>query len=167
MVLQLMYTHSNAYTVESTLSVKMMGKHQTSVPTWPLLATQGFRTVANADLTVHTVNAVHTVAVQICCCCRVCHSAACKAACNLKHVPTGALKASALYEDSRPRVLKATKEWNWRPLVSVLEHEDVNSAASCPCSLSFCLSCCSSCLAVCCHSQCQKPAHAAEFYDLS
>jgi len=51
-------------------------------------------------------------------------------------VPLGALKALALYEDSRPRVVKATKEWNWRPLVSVLEHEDVIPPSSCPTSLS-------------------------------
>lgn len=56
----------------------------------------------------------------------MCHRAARKAACNFEHVPIGALKALALYEDSRPRVVKVTKEWNWRPLVSVLEHEDVN-----------------------------------------
>ncbi len=67
-----------------------------------------------------------TAHVAVYCFCRVCYSAACMAACKLEHVPIGALKALALYEDSRPRVVKATKEWNWRPLVSVLEHEDVN-----------------------------------------
>lgn len=139
------------------------------------------------------MNTVHTVAV--CYCCKMCHRAACKAACNLEHVPIGALKALALYEDSRPRVVKVTKEWNWRPLVSVLEHEDVNPPASCPCSLSFCLSCCLSCLKVlvmfpfflpscpcslsvclsccltcvevCCQLQCHKPACVAnDFHGL-
>ncbi|KAL0037308.1 hypothetical protein WJX79_000973 [Trebouxia sp. C0005] len=43
---------------------------------------------------------------------------------SLTAAAIGALKALALYEDSRPRVVKVTKEWNWRPLVSVLEHED-------------------------------------------
>ena len=37
----------------------------------------------------------------------------------------GALKVLAVFEDSRPRIIKATKDWNWRPLVGVLEHEDV------------------------------------------
>ncbi|KAL3157959.1 hypothetical protein ABBQ32_012360 [Trebouxia sp. C0010 RCD-2024] len=36
----------------------------------------------------------------------------------------GALKVLATAEDSRPRVLRATKDWDWRPLVSILEHED-------------------------------------------
>ena len=40
-------------------------------------------------------------------------------------VIAGALKVVATAEDSRPRVIRATKEWNWRPLVSILEHEDV------------------------------------------
>lgn len=43
----------------------------------------------------------------------------------------GALKALSTHEDFRPRVIKATKDWNWRPLVSVLEHEDV----SVPCTM--------------------------------
>ncbi len=90
-----------------------MGSHT------PLQAKQGPRT-DTAHVAVHTVNTVHIVTAY--CFCRICQSAAC----NLEHVPIGALKALALYEDSRPRVVKATKEWNWRPLVSVLEHEDVN-----------------------------------------
>lgn len=131
-------------TLYISLSVRMMKKHPASVPTCAFTAKTKTRTVTNAEATVHTVNAVRTVAV--CPCCRICQSAAYKAACNREHVPTGALKALALYEDSRPRVVKVTKEWNWRPLVSVLEHEDVKSPASCPCPLSFCLSCCLSCL---------------------
>lgn len=41
-------------------------------------------------------------------------------------VVTGALKVLATAEDSRPRVMRATKEWGWRPLVSLLEREDVS-----------------------------------------
>ena len=47
-------------------------------------------------------------------------------ACNVATQCVGALKALSTHEDSRPRVIKATKEWYWRPLVSVLEHEDVS-----------------------------------------
>ena len=44
----------------------------------------------------------------------------------------GALKVLATAEDSRPRVVKATKDWDWRLLVSVLEHEDVSLPAAVP-----------------------------------
>ena len=43
-------------------------------------------------------------------------------------IAAGALKALVAYEECRPRVIRATKDWNWRPLVSVLEHEDVSQA---------------------------------------